>query len=201
MTPMIPADRICVACEEADGKYKCPRCLRYTCSLACNKKHREEHAGDETSAHVSSEASSLLADQTASTLETIMPSQPGTEVGDDGESDELNVLFRKYPLLRSQLKSIADATDPPPPEDKNHNHMNPRRKKQQPWTREVGYQNGIDALRRALQKDVSGGLQEYCELVKILNERKDRDNAEEARRQAAARDAEVIGQLMREERD
>ncbi|KAI4455955.1 hypothetical protein MML48_8g00011484 [Holotrichia oblita] len=30
----------CIICNE-DGKYKCPTCLIYYCSVACCKKHRE----------------------------------------------------------------------------------------------------------------------------------------------------------------
>ncbi|CCK73019.1 Bcd1p KNAG_0M01660 [Huiozyma naganishii CBS 8797] len=34
--------QLCDVCQKEEFKYKCPRCLKKTCSLACSKRHKEE---------------------------------------------------------------------------------------------------------------------------------------------------------------
>ncbi|KAI0124952.1 hypothetical protein BJ170DRAFT_483125 [Xylariales sp. AK1849] len=217
MAPVAHIERTCVSCDAVDGKYKCPRCLKYTCSLACSTKHREDHVDEESKATLESTYSPSVKSFAGDGSEVLQgtPSSAtsfsndtvaqDTDVDDSDEPDQLKMLFRKYPLLRSQLRHIAAATDPPSTVIKNNNSpdkFDSRKKMAKPWNRDIGNQTGVEALRRALQKDHTGGLQEYCELAKILNARKDQENADVVfRRKLAERDAELIGQLIREERD
>jgi hypothetical protein len=121
------------------------------------------------------------------------------------EPDELKMLFKKFPGLRQQLLTIAEATDPPPPTNSGPGNAFGKydsHKKQKPWTKDIGYQNGVSTLRRALNEDPTGGVQEYCELMKIINARKDAEAADASfRRQIAERDAQHIGQLIQEEKN
>ena len=75
----------------------------------------------------------------------------------------------------------------------------------EPWTKDVGFQNGVAALRRALNGPECEGLAEYCELVRYQNARKAEAEAEDPdaafRRLRAQRDAQVIGQLIKSEKE
>ncbi|KAK8039728.1 hypothetical protein PG993_008139 [Apiospora rasikravindrae] len=195
MAPMIPAERICISCEKEDGKYKCPKCAKYTCSLPCSKAHREIHDNEPQPEPKAGESSSAQADN---------------EPEPEGGHSPLTKLFKKYPNLPHQLRAIADSTDPPKDEAGNRLHFQPNRrgKKQEPWTQEIGLQNGMTALRRGLSSAPRGsadseGLREYCELFKHqLAEKAERgeDPDAEFRRRTAQHDAEVIRKLMEEEK-
>ena len=45
--PMLSMSAMCEVCKEAAFRYKCPRCLKKTCCLACVKLHktRDECSG------------------------------------------------------------------------------------------------------------------------------------------------------------
>ncbi|KAI1855329.1 hypothetical protein JX265_006528 [Neoarthrinium moseri] len=199
MVTTTAADRLCVACEAVEGKYKCPRCLKYTCSLACSKSHREGHPAEEEKP-VAPAAEPLLAAAPSSGAAEQQRPQDGAE-----EPDEFNKLFQKYPNLSSQLLAIAGETDPPAtmtPGSESGEKFGFRRKNPKPWTKEIGIQNALNALRKARDEDFSGGIQEFCELVKITNARKEQENADDVfRRLAAQRDAQEIGQLIRTEKE
>ncbi|ETS79054.1 hypothetical protein PFICI_08907 [Pestalotiopsis fici W106-1] len=191
MAPIAPADRVCISCQTEDGKYKCPRCMKYT------KKHKEEHPAEE---------------------DKPKPTPADSATGDSSSSgeqqpDEFNKLFAKYPALASYLNQIADSTEPPSNDPEggdngdaggggggskfsSHPRKKPRHNK--PWTREVGLQNGLHKLRQLRDQDTTGALKEFGELVLMINAQKAQ---EEARKVEAQRDAELIGQLIREERD
>ncbi|KAK8093842.1 hypothetical protein PG997_000527 [Apiospora hydei] len=187
MAPMIPAERICISCEKEDGKYKCTKCAKYTCSLPCSKAHREIHDNEPQPEPESSSSASKAA-------------AADNEPEPEGGHSPLTKLFKKYPNLPHQLRAIADSTDPP--KDESGNRLN-----FEPWTQEIGLQNGMTALRRGLSSAPRGsaeseGLREYCELFKHqLAEKaeKGEDPDAEFRRRAAQHDAEVIRKLMEEE--
>ncbi|KAK7948908.1 uncharacterized protein PG986_009794 [Apiospora aurea] len=198
MAPMIPAERICISCGKEDGKYKCTKCAKYTCSLPCSKAHREIH-DNEPQPEPSNSATKA---------------DNETEPEPEGGHSPLTKLFKKYPNLPHQLRAIADSTDPPKDESGNRLNFVPNSrgggrggKKQEPWTQEIGLQNGMNALRRGLSSAPRGsaeseGLREYCELFKHqLAEKaeKGEDPDAEFRRRAAQHDAEVIRKLMEEE--
>ncbi|KAK6844645.1 hypothetical protein PG995_014755 [Apiospora arundinis] len=184
MPPMIPAERICIACEKVDGKYKCTKCAKYTCSLPCSKAHREVHDNEP------------------------QPPNAGAEEEEEPEGGHspLSKLFKKYPELPQQLRDIADATDPPrttrvaaaTAETTDSIRV-------EPWTKEIGLQNGMNLLRRNLASpspQQSEGLREYCELFKHeMAQKAEQGEDPDAlfRRRAAEHDAEVIRRLMEEE--
>ncbi|KAK7978346.1 hypothetical protein PG988_005836 [Apiospora saccharicola] len=189
MAPMAPAERICISCEKEDGKYKCTKCAKYTCSLPCSKAHREIHDKEPQPAAASSSGQATAAAE---------------ENEPEGGQSPLTKLFKKYPNLPHQLRAIADSTDPPKDESGNRLNFNPRRKKEV-WTKEIGLQNGMNALRKGLSSPRgadSEGLREYCELFKHqLAEKAEQgeDPDAELRRRAAQHDAEVIRKLMEED--
>ncbi|KAF3000437.1 hypothetical protein E8E14_005538 [Neopestalotiopsis sp. 37M] len=192
MAPMTPADRVCVSCQTEDGKYKCPRCMKYT------KKHKEEHPPEEDKPKPT--PAEPAAGDTASS-------------GDGEQPDEFTKLFNKYPALATYLNQIADCTEPPsndPDGDAGHGQghgqghggqfrKKPRHNHNKPWTREVGLQNGLHKLRQLRDQDTTGALREFGELVLHLNAQKQEEEAR--KKDDDQRDAELIGQLIREERD
>jgi hypothetical protein len=134
------------------------------------------------------------------------PAKPATEstASSTEQPDEFSRLFAKYPALATCLHQIADSTEPPStmtPSPDDGDRIGSKRKQphgSKPWTREIGLQNGLRKLRQLRDQDSTGGLQEFCDLVLMLNAKKAQ---EEARRTEAQKDAEMIGQLIREERD
>ncbi|KAK8025190.1 hypothetical protein PG990_003013 [Apiospora arundinis] len=177
MPPMIPAERICIACEKVDGKYKCTKCAKYTCSLPCSKAHREVHDNE--------------------------PQPPNAGAEEEEEPEGASRHCRRHR---------------PPKDDKSgggnsrNNRFNPRggrggggNKRQEPWTKEIGLQNGMNLLRRNLASpspQQSEGLREYCELFKHeMAQKAEQGEDPDAlfRRRAAEHDAEVIRRLMEEE--
>lgn len=167
------------------------------CSLPCSKAHREIH--DNEPQPPSAGESGNAADS----------SGQGDDEPEGGHSP-LTKLFKKYPNLQQQLRAIADATDPPPKDDKSGSgRFNPRgrnNKKQEPWTQEIGMQTGMNLLRRELASASpreSEGLREYCELFKheMAQKAEQGEDPDAAfRRRAAEHDAEVIRKLMEEEK-
>ncbi|KAI6780376.1 putative zinc-finger proteinc-like protein [Emericellopsis cladophorae] len=165
---MEPLKLLCGVCETDTPKYKCPRCYLPYCSVACNKVHREVHAGEPITAPPPPKPA------------------PTTEAADDSavrgrkfrhpwqtlqHSEELQWLFSKYPRLPSQLLQIHAATQPPPvqkpkipasllrdlpPQDQSNG-----------WDKDKGIERGKEALRRARKADGEDGeaLREYSELV------------------------------------
>lgn len=163
--------------------------LVFSCSLPCSKKHRDEHPAQEESA-----PSAPLAKPSSGTSQE--SSQDGSE-----KPDEFKQLFSKYPNLSAQLLQVAEETDPPSvmtPSPEHGERLGPRRKKPMPWTKEVGMQNALAKLRQLRDEDDTGGIQEFCELLKII---KARDAEGDSRAAAAQQDASLIGQLIRDERD
>jgi zinc finger HIT domain-containing protein 3 len=163
--------------------------LSYSCSLACSKKHRDEHPPEEETPASAAPANPFPATQQE-------PAQDGSE-----KPDEFNQLFRKYPNLSIQLLQVAEATDPPSvmtPSPEYGERLGPRRKKPVPWTKEIGMQNALTKLRQLRDEDDTGGIQEFCELIKIM---KARDEDVGSGQAAAQQDADLIGQLIRDERD
>ncbi|ORY64436.1 uncharacterized protein BCR38DRAFT_485587 [Pseudomassariella vexata] len=187
---MSPTDKTCVACKAVEGRYKCPTCSQYTCSVPCNKAHREGHADDPQPQLIPSDT---------------VPDEGG-EVSDEDKwfHNNINKLFAKFPTLQYQLASIHEATEPPSADHSRPHGMNysskPNQKKQQPWTADIGLENGIKALRHARDSAEDDGLDEYCDLVKIHNTRK-ADAAERLRRKMGETDAEIIARLIREEEE
>jgi len=54
------ADSLCCVCREKKGEYKCPKCKKLYCSVACSKIHKEE-CKESTEESINSEVSNLEA--------------------------------------------------------------------------------------------------------------------------------------------
>lgn len=120
---------------------------------------------------------------------------------------EYAALIQKYPNLESLLWNIAAATDPPTA-DGGGNSAFPGsnkgyRKTNQPWTKDTGYENGLEVLRRTRETPGSDrdALREYCELVRLRSARIESANvAAKIRRQFAQDDAKAIQELLEAEK-
>ncbi|KAI1139556.1 hypothetical protein F5Y05DRAFT_411745 [Hypoxylon sp. FL0543] len=206
----------CVVCDTDEGKYKCTLCNLYTCSLVCFREHRDNHPPVEASTPPQSETTSTAPskgggnqDDTQDDLHT--QEKSGTfkrsEIADMPEYKELT---RRYPNLEYLLWNIAAATDPPNSDGTGsgkpgatHGSNRGYRKANQPWTKDMGYENGIEVLRRTRDGpgDDRDALREYCELVRIYSARRESANAEANIRQQIAKDnARAIGELIKAEK-
>lgn len=195
-----------------------------SCSVACNKQHKENHPPDAPKPEPSPATNT---------------DQPQTEVAETDQDpysilldhrDTFQRLFAKYPSLPAALSRIQDTTLPPPdnpdslstptsrfPSLLNGVRANTPRQRQQPWTRDVGLRRGAEALRRARTDpgDTGDGVREFCDLVRFLlsseaaeeeqRRKKRKGGAGEVvdmiREEVAAEEARVIARLLREESD
>ncbi|KAI0850206.1 hypothetical protein F5Y00DRAFT_260935 [Daldinia vernicosa] len=203
----------CLVCNNTESKYKCARCNLYTCSLPCFREHRDNHPPVEPLTPQSKDSSSGddVKSQPNYTFTgekaTHQFTSKGLEIAD---MPEYRDLTKKYPNLERLLWNIAAATDPPatggdsngkPSTFPSSNKGN--RKAAQPWTKETGYENGIEVLRQT--RDTPGSdrdaLKEYCELVRLWNFRRESADMDADLRQQLARDnARAIGELLRTEK-
>lgn len=166
-----------------------------SCSVPCNKQHRENHPPDEPKS------------QQPLPQQQQQPTDPNNNNNNNSSDDSdpyailldhrqtFARLFEKYPSLPDELARIQQATLPPPPRssssssgDSNNNPntglpllpglSNKRSKHQQhqpqrqpvPWSRDVGLRRGAAALRRARTDptETGDGVREFCELVLFL---------------------------------
>ncbi|KAI1408157.1 hypothetical protein F5Y13DRAFT_113560 [Hypoxylon sp. FL1857] len=208
--------RPCVVCDAVDGKYKCTRCNLYTCSLTCFREHRDNHPAVEASAPQPLSTTSTAPSDTVSSHDDSRDSSHNEgdatqstafERSEIADMPEYKALTQRYPNLEYLLWNIAAATDPPNTNGngngKHGGSNNGYRKANQPWTKDMGYENGIEALRRTRDNpgDDRDALREYCELVRIYSARRESANAEaNIRQQLAKEDAEAIGELLKAEK-
>ncbi|KAI0479281.1 hypothetical protein GGR56DRAFT_371504 [Xylariaceae sp. FL0804] len=201
---MVATRPSCLVCEAVEGKYKCPRCNVYTCSLACSREHRDNHPAVEVAGPSPSESSSSYT--------TCVPSPVESASGQTGPSSlvdmpEYKMLMQRYPTLEMLLWQIAEATDPP---QSNGNGANDKcaglpgfhqgkRKPNKPWTKDEGMENGLKMLQYAKQapNEPSEAIREFCELYWMY---KARSSTEEGIRQQRAEDAQAIGRLLKDEK-
>ncbi|KAI8963344.1 hypothetical protein F5Y11DRAFT_148967 [Daldinia sp. FL1419] len=213
----------CLVCGAAQSKYKCGLCNLYTCSLPCFREHRDNHPPVESPASKPKNNSSTGSDtgakaQDASqnlshTSETAANQSVSTGSG-IADMPEYRELTKKYPHLERLLWNIAAATDPPQPKkdenrkpgalpNSNGGSNKGSRKAAQPWTKETGYEHGIELLRQARDNPGSDrdALREYCELVRLYNNRREAAEMDANFRQQIAQDnAKAIGELIRTEK-
>lgn len=173
--------------------------VHHSCSVACNKVHRETHPPEAEPVPTSKPAPpASLPTKPAAALD---PSNPFSAL--DVSSDKFEQLFRKYPDLPSQLLEIHTATQPPAD--------GPDRKgipasllkglpKKDAWNHDVGIKNGKDALRKARRADGKrgDGIREYCELIAHLMNNGDASTV--LQRQATEQDALLVERLMAQEK-
>ncbi|KAI1780461.1 hypothetical protein F4818DRAFT_435667 [Hypoxylon cercidicola] len=204
----------CIVCNTAEGKYKCPRCYLYSCSLSCSKEHRNSHPTPSVKSESESavDISALpVGDVPAAPVSDVSSTQERPDVSKrSGIADmpEYKALLRKYPNLERLLWDIAVATDPPSDNGSAHGKhgampgsVKGGRKPNQPWTKDMGYENGVEALRRTREApgDDRDALKEYCELVRQYSAKREYVAATKVRREVAQDDARAISNLLRAE--
>ena len=180
--------------------------LAYSCSVACNKIHRENHPPDP-------EPQPKPPAPVPSSTDTSQT--PNNDDGDQSKnpfraldtSQKLKLLFQKYPSLPDQLLKIHAATLPPAdtgPDSRIPASMMKGVPKRDRWNHDIGLRNGKDALRRAKKARGEEGeaIREYSELIlHLLNEGKSSDETTALlQQQAADQDMKLIERLLAEER-
>ncbi|OAA60631.1 Zinc finger, HIT-type [Cordyceps fumosorosea ARSEF 2679] len=195
---------ICGVCEKAAPKYKCPRCFLPYCSVACNKVHRENHPPDPEPKPEPPQAPAPEAPPPTTATSASDKSNPFRVL--DLASEQLQLLFTRYPNLPQQLVDIHAAMQPPS-ESADHNGIPASLLKGLPgkkerWNHDVGIKKGKEALRKARKADgaLGEGVKEYCELIMhLMNGQAGDDASVLLQKQAATQDAELIERLMNEE--
>lgn len=180
------------------------RLLR-SCSVACNRTHRENHPPDPTP---EPQPEYGLAPATESTINQhpTEPADPNNPFRALDSSDKLRLLFAKYPKLPDQLLKIHAATQPPTEANSGVpaallRGLPPRHNK---WNRDLGLKKGKEALRRARKAtgEEGAGVREYTELILHLmngSESKE-DMSSLLKQQTDQQDLKLIEQMMAEER-
>jgi hypothetical protein len=115
-------------------------------------------------------------------------------------SEELQLLFTKYPRLSSQLNEIHTVTLPPMQAQDTQYPIGGRKSfnkgKDQAWSQDRGLQNGIGALRRA--REVSGkdgeGVREFSKLILHIISGDDKDDT--IRKELDEENARIIAALI-----
>ncbi|KAI1150451.1 hypothetical protein F4825DRAFT_463343 [Nemania diffusa] len=183
---------LCCICNTVEGKYKCPRCDKITCSLNCSREHRDNHPVVEEKPKLSNSTNRAVEEQHVS-LDQKRP----TQLSDIADAPEYKNLVQRYPDLERALWSIATATDPPQPTQGG----NMFRKANQPWTREVGMSNAVHLVQsiKISPGDVRDALREFSDLVSIFKTRIQTQD-DQIRKQRAEEDAQIINTLLREEK-
>ncbi|KAK0674728.1 hypothetical protein QBC41DRAFT_342166 [Cercophora samala] len=165
--PPKPAPKLCGVCNTQPGKYKCPRpgCAMPYCSIPCHKSHKENHPPDPPPPPP---PTSQPPSQTNTT-----PSQPNDPY--KILLDHAHVfqgLIKKYPSLPSALDAIQSQTLPPPPSTTPSflQGNNTRKRKEPPWSKDVGLRKGANALKKARTdpSDTGDGVREFCDAVLYL---------------------------------
>ncbi|KAI1449546.1 hypothetical protein F5Y02DRAFT_372017 [Annulohypoxylon stygium] len=202
----------CLICEAAEGKYKCPQCNQYTCSLTCFREHRDNHPPVKSDTaqpnDVTAGSTNSIISKSLEPAHDLEHAQENGSVPDTiADLPEYKTLIQRYPNLERLLWNIAAATDPPDTSSAKSgtlpNSTRGHRKTNQPWTKDVGYENGVKELRRTRDSpgDDRDALREYCELVRIYSAKREAANSEaEFRKQLARDNAKAIGDLIRAEK-
>ncbi|KAH8167007.1 hypothetical protein CIB48_g1246 [Xylaria polymorpha] len=181
---------LCFVCDTVQGKYRCPLCDKFTCSLPCSREHRDNHPAVEERPKPPNNT-----DLAASQPVPLDQKQPA-KLSDLADTTEYKTLLQRYPDLEKYLWSIATATDPPKP---NQGGRMPR-KAHQPWTKEEGMTNAVQLVQsiKASPGDVRDAIREFSDLVSIFKVRiQEQDDQIRKRR---AEDAQIISSLLREEK-
>lgn len=163
--------------------------IRQSCSVACSNTHKPTHANDPPPTPPQSVP--------VPAPKNPRPGPPNPFAALD-DSQELQLLFKQYPRLASQLDAIHTATLPPseqPSQYQEQEHEHPRRpRRKEPWTHDRGLQDGVAALTRARAPyDEGEGVREFSSLVLRLV---GGDESEVIRRELAEENARIIEALL-----
>lgn len=175
-----------------------------SCSVACNRIHKENHPPTEP-------APKPALRPPAAADRNPKKDDPYSVLLE--HRSELDRLFRKHPNLEDELARIHVATLPPPSDSGAGGGVGgaalpwkarvPGKANKEPWTRDVGLRTGAEALRKARTDpgDAGDAVREYCELVLHLlsGSGVGDDAATVVRREVAAEEAKTVERLLAEE--
>lgn len=174
-----------------------------SCSVACNKQHRENHPPDP---EPKPEPENIPNPENNTVNQSTDPGNPFRALE---TSDRLRLLFRKYPGLPDQLLQIHAATLPPreaasQPSGIPASLLKGLPPKKETWNHDIGIQNGKEALRKARRAigEQGDAIREYSELILHLINAQDSESdvADLLRQQLAQEDSKLIERLMTEEK-
>lgn len=172
-----------------------------SCSIACNRTHRENHPAEPESNPRADIAPVANKEELTSAQD---PANPFRALDSSGR---LRLLFQKYPNLPEQLLQIYAATQPPPATSSKPaipESLMRGLPQKETWNHDLGVRSGKEALRKARKAGGRDGdaIREYSELILHLMDRdgvrNDATNVFE--RQVAQQDAKFIEQLMAREK-
>lgn len=118
-------------------------------------------------------------------------------------SPELKELFKIYPRLPALLDEIDKRTLQNASSSQNNGgHKGGFRRKEEPWTVDVGLKKGVEALNQARNSSNSDGksLREYSRLVLQILAGESEPVSDLIRKELAEENARVIQQLLQGER-
>ncbi|KAI1266229.1 hypothetical protein F5Y18DRAFT_24106 [Xylariaceae sp. FL1019] len=192
----MPATRPpCLICKAVEGKYKCPRCESYTCSVACSREHRDNHPTVEEKPTPT--PTPTLGPQPTTIDLTSSDPEPSMRMSDIVDTPEYARLIQQYPTLEKALWDIAKATDPPKPGQQLPG-------KNGIWTKEVGMSKAVSLVQRykASPGDVRDAVREFSLLVGMYKQRilKNEEERKEREKEKASDDVRVLRKLIQEEK-
>ncbi|TGJ85475.1 hypothetical protein E0Z10_g3327 [Xylaria hypoxylon] len=163
-----------------------------SCSVACSREHRDNHPAIEEKptppkrSDLAAVAQSSHSDQ-----------QHPVKLSDIADAPEYKTLLQRFPDMEKYLWNIATATDPPKPSQGG----NMARRANQPWTQEVGMTNAVQLVQsiKTSPGDVRDAIREFSDLVSIFKTRI-QTQGEQSRKQRAEEDAQIISNLLRNEK-
>jgi zinc finger HIT domain-containing protein 3 len=190
---------LCETCKQEPFKYRCPACSTHStmlcripipsyewtnsltaCSLRCSKGHKCGNSlnslADDTPSR--SRLHQELSTETALLDESIEQSTSNSIIS----APEIQELFIRYPKLRTQLRSVYEATLEHHHIEQHSSHLRgsnanrgrgrgyhrePDHVYKQQWTTEKAINSGLKRLQRDLQASNtdSNGLAEFCKTV------------------------------------
>ncbi|RWA06880.1 hypothetical protein EKO27_g8221 [Xylaria grammica] len=158
----------------------------------CSREHRENHPAVEEKPKPPKNSISATVAQP-----TLSDQQHPAKLSDIADAPEYKALLQRYPDMEQYLWNIATATDPPKP---GHGG-NMARKANQPWTQEVGMTNAVQLVQsiKASPGDVRDAIREFSDLVSIFKTRMQAQH-EQLQKQRAEEDAQIISNLLRNEK-
>lgn len=150
-----------------------------SCSIACARTHRAGHGEPQPRPLAPVDYNVVPTPVAKST-----PSDPYIALE---RSEELQTLFAKYPLLRSQLKAVAKAAEQPA-----------EGFWAKVWTPGKGAVDGMNVLENLLREEE--GVVEYADLVMRIFSGQEFDCIGMIQQQVKVEDAEFVNMLLKKER-
>ncbi|KAE9966909.1 hypothetical protein EG328_008530 [Venturia inaequalis] len=175
------SDTLCGVCKTDPSKYKCPHCQLPYCSVKCFKAHILTHESDTNSPPSPTAQNPIIVDTEGRNPNTLTANDgdPANPYESLVQHPQFHTLFTKYPLLKTQLARVHNATKNPadfPSEEREDQRVNGHghgrnqqgdRVKGQ-WTQEKANELAAEILVSLMDQDE--GVREFMALRKIVFE-------------------------------